>query len=68
MAIPDFQTMMLPLLRFAQDRDEISTRGVIPFLTNYYNLTEDDISEQIPSGNQTKLKNRIKQSSKSFMR
>ena len=55
MAIPDFQTMMLPFLRFAQDHAEVSTREVIPFLTNHYNLSEEEVAEQIPSGYQTKL-------------
>ncbi len=38
---------------------EISTREVIPFLANYYNLSEEQVSEQIPSGYQTKLSNRV---------
>lgn len=59
MAIPDFQTMMLPLLRFAQDQAEISTRDVVPFLASYYKLSEEEVSERIPSGYQTKLVNRI---------
>ncbi len=59
MAVPDFQTMMLPLLRFAQDQAEISTRNVIPFLKSYYKLSEEDVSEQILLGHQTKLYNRI---------
>ncbi len=59
MAVPDFQTMMLPLLRFAQDQAEISTRNVIPFLKSYYKLSEKDVSEKILLGRQTKLYNRI---------
>ena len=59
MSVPDFQTMMLPFLRFAQEQAEISTREVIPFLTNHYNLSEEEVAEQIPSGYQTKLSNRV---------
>ena len=59
MAVPDFQTIMLPFLRFTQNREECSTREVVSFLAEYYNLTEDEISEQIPSGYQTKLTNRV---------
>jgi restriction system protein len=59
MAIPDFQTMMLPFLRFAQDQAEISTRDVVPFLASYYKLSEEDVAEQIPSGYQSKLNNRV---------
>ena len=59
MSVPDFQTMMLPFLRFAQEQTEISTREVIPFLTNHYNFSEEEITEKIPSGYQTKLSNRV---------
>jgi len=59
MSVPDFQTMMLPFLRFAQNQVEVSTREVIPFLTNHYNLSEEEVTEQIPSGYQTKLSNRV---------
>ncbi len=59
MSVPDFQTMMLPFLRFAQDQSEISTREVLPFLTNHYNFSEEEVAEQIPSGYQTKLSNRV---------
>lgn len=59
MAIPDFQTMMLPLLSFANDEAEISTKEAISFLSQYYNLSEEEISERIPSGYQTKLYNRV---------
>jgi restriction system protein len=36
MAIPDFQHMMLPLLRFAADREEHSFREAIEVLTGEF--------------------------------
>lgn len=59
MSVPDFQTMMLPFLRFAQNQAEVSSRDVIPFLANHYNLSEEETAERLPSGYQTKLTNRI---------
>ncbi len=59
MPVPDFQTMMLPFLNLAQDQEEHSTSDVIIFLADYYKLSEEEIAEQIPSGYQTKLNNRI---------
>lgn len=59
MPVPDFQTMMLPFLRLSQDQQEHSTSDVILFLANHYQLSENEIAEQIPSGYQTKLHNRV---------
>ena len=59
MAVSDFQTMMLPFLNFAQDKKEHSLSEIATLLANYYNLSADDIEERVPSGQQTKLNNRI---------
>ena len=59
MAVPDFQTMMLPFLRLAENRKEYSSRDVSAFLAKHYNLSEEEIAERVPSGQQTKLTNRI---------
>lgn len=59
MAVPDFQTMMLPILRLAKENTEISVSNTAPFLAKYYNLTETERAERVPSGQQTKLINRI---------
>ena len=59
MSVPDFQTMMLPFLRLAQDQKEHSTSDVIISLAIHYGLSDEEITEKIPSGYQTKLNNRI---------
>jgi restriction system protein len=38
MAIPDYRTAMLPLLRFAADKREHSTREAIEELANHFGL------------------------------
>lgn len=59
MAVPDFQTMMLPFLKFASDSKEHSNSEVSAFLAQHFNLSEDEIAERIPSGLETKIKNRV---------
>jgi restriction system protein len=59
MAIPDFETLMLPTLQFAGDRNEHSFRETIEYLGNKYNLTEEDRKERVPSGVMPILNNRV---------
>lgn len=59
MAIPDFQTLMLPLLRSAADGQEHSLREAIPALADQFKLTEEERHELLPSGRQTVFANRV---------
>jgi restriction system protein len=59
MAVPDFQSMMLPLLQFHADGKPHSTAESYNFIVNKFGLTEQDQSEKLPSGGQTKLRNRV---------
>lgn len=59
MPIPDFQTLMLPLLKLAEDRQEHSFKEAIPFLANQFNLTEEEKRELLPSGKQARFDNRV---------
>ncbi len=42
MAIPDFQTLMLPLLKALSDKQEHAMRGVTALLSDQFQLTEDE--------------------------
>jgi len=55
--IPDFQTLMLPLLRQAAD-GEVSIQTVIDQLADEYALSPDERAELLPSGKQTTFANR----------
>src|SRR5215211_6454056 len=57
--IPDYQTVMLPLLRYAADKREHSTREAIEELANHFGLTEDERKELLPSGSQATFDNRV---------
>ena len=59
MPIPDFQTLMLPLLRFCADGAEHGRHDAIPVLAGEFALTESDLAELLPSGKQGKFVNRI---------
>lgn len=60
MAVPDYQTIMLPLLRFAAQRnDEITTNEAVEILGKEFNLSDKDLKELLPSGIQSTFVNRV---------
>jgi len=60
MAVPDYQSLMLPLLRFAAEQDaEISTGDAIDALGSRLGLPEGDLKEMLTSGQQSTFANRI---------
>ena len=59
MAVPDFQTIMLPMLRMMADGRVYSLAEMLGSLGSEFRLSEDDLVERIPSGRQTRFYNRI---------
>ncbi|WOS39843.1 MULTISPECIES: restriction endonuclease [Xanthomonas] len=59
MAIPDFQTIMLPLLRLIADRKEHRLRDVVETLAEVFKLTEEERNELLPSGTAPLFNNRV---------
>jgi restriction system protein len=59
MAIPDFQTIMLPLLRHLQDGRERDGHETLQDLASEFHLSESEQAELLPSGRQPVFKNRI---------
>jgi len=59
LAIPDYQTVMLPLLRFAGDRQEHSLRETIDALAIEFALSDDERKALLPSGQQQVFDNRV---------
>jgi len=59
MAIPDYQSIMLPLLKFAGDKKEHSIREAIEHIANIFNLSEEERREVLPSGQQYIIDNRV---------
>jgi restriction system protein len=59
MAIPDYQTCMLPFLRYLGDEKEHSLRDAEEALAEHFKLTPTERAELLPSGQQGIFKNRI---------
>ncbi len=60
MAVPDYQSLMLPLLRFAGEKKaETSTGEAVDALAKELNLTDEDLKEMLPSSIQFTFVNRI---------
>ncbi len=59
MNIPDFQSIMLPLLKFAADQQEHSLRETIENLAQTFQLSEQERKELLPSGQQAIFDNRV---------
>jgi restriction system protein len=58
-AIPDYQSLMLPLLLFAQDEQEHSIRDAIESLAEQFQLSDEERKELLPSGQQSTFDNRV---------
>jgi restriction system protein len=59
MAIPDFQSIMLPLLQFCGDSSEHTNREAIDHLAGVFQLSEEEQKELLPSGRQAIFHNRV---------
>ncbi|MBK9329696.1 MAG: restriction endonuclease [Sphingobacteriales bacterium] len=59
MPIPDFQTLMLPLLEFVSDGKEHISNEIEDFLAEKFNLSDEDRQQMLPSGKQQVFTNRV---------
>ena len=59
MPIPDYQSIMLPLLKYASDQKQHSMKQAYDDLAKEFNLTIEEKNELLPSGTQQIYKNRI---------
>lgn len=59
MPIPDFQTVMLPLLRITGDQKEHNFAEVIEKLAKEFQLTDEERREMLPSGRQARFNSRV---------
>ncbi|MBU2490328.1 MAG: restriction endonuclease [Proteobacteria bacterium] len=59
MTIPNYQILMLPLLKIASDGKEHFLRDAVVQLSDEFNLTQEERSETLPSGQQTYIRNRV---------
>jgi len=59
MAIPDYQTLMLPVLKMAADGLEHKFSKAVEILADKFSLTDDERNELLPSGSQAVFNNRV---------
>lgn len=59
MAIPDFQTLMLPVLKTAAGGGEVRIGDVVDQLADVFALTDEERAHLLPSGRQTTFANRV---------
>lgn len=59
MTVPDFQSIMLPLMQLASDGNEHSFRESVEYLAKFFKLSEDDRKELLPSGQMRLFDNRV---------
>lgn len=61
MAIPDYQTFMLPVLRYARGKSDqdIAMKVLLEAMALEFKLSEEDLREMLPSGVSTTLGSRV---------
>jgi len=59
MSIPDFQSIMRPLLESHQNGEEHVNRDLVVQLANHFNLTDEERREMLPSGGARLFDNRV---------
>jgi restriction system protein len=59
MPIPDFQTIMLPALKFADRHGEHTLRQGTDYLADEFSLTPEEQAQLLPSGRQPTFYNRV---------
>lgn len=60
MTIPDYQTLILPALKFHADRGEHTLIEAYNHLADEFHLTEEERNELLPSGNERTFYNRVR--------
>jgi restriction system protein len=59
MPIPDFQSIMLPLLKLCSDGQEHTSREMVEALAREYGLTPEELKQMLPSAQQRVFDNRV---------
>ncbi len=59
MTIPDYQTVMLPLLNLLADKEEHYIRDVIDELADLFKLSDEERRKLLPSGNDVIFDNKV---------
>ncbi|MBP6739103.1 MAG: restriction endonuclease [Leptospiraceae bacterium] len=55
MAIPDFQSIMLPVLKFLGDKKDYQSKEIKDYICKEFKLTEEELNQKLPSSNSIPL-------------
>lgn len=59
MAIPDFQTLMRPVLEYVASADERKVQDIYAEMIAHFQLSEDEQAQMLPSGRVAVMRNRV---------
>ena len=59
MPVPKYYEMQRPFLEALKDGKPHTLKEIVAFVASYFHLTESDLSERIPSGSKTVLRDRV---------
>lgn len=59
MPIPNYQTIMLPLLQLASDKQEHKFSDAVQYIAEKFSLSDEEKGELLPSGTQAVFNNRV---------
>lgn len=57
--IPDYQTIMLPMLNLLEDNQEHSLQETIEYIVNLFKVSPEERRDLLPSGKQSVIDNRV---------
>ncbi|HTM93152.1 MAG TPA: restriction endonuclease [Flavisolibacter sp.] len=57
--IPDYQSLLSPILKIADDGNEHDNNEITGILAEQFNLTEEELNQWVPSGQQRVFANRV---------
>lgn len=59
MVIPDYQTIMLPILNYLGSGESRASADIVNHVSDLYKLTEEERNQLVPSGHMGLIKNRV---------
>ena len=60
MPIPNYQSLMFPILKFLADRKEHTVRNIMEYIYKISDLSENEKEQLLPSGREPVFQNRIR--------
>jgi restriction system protein len=59
MSLPDFQSILLPLLKLTASREELTSADSYKLMAEHFQLSEAEVEAPMPSGRGSSFRNRV---------